>query len=116
MLPKLKGIALSVIFSIVSVFLWSICATGQAPELSFVLVIGGSLGLVSGLANAIVLGGRYPVEVALVAALALWAMVGYILIDAFGSSGLDQYQLAVSTVLALVFGTMSGLGFKLGNR
>jgi len=116
MLSKLKGVALSVLFSLISVFLWSLYSTGRAPELNEVLVLGGSVGLVSGLANAIFLGGRYPVEVAMAASLALWAVVSYVLIDAFGTSGLDQFQFAVSTVLTLFFGTMSGLGFKLGNR
>lgn len=115
MSPKLKGAALCIFATMVGFVVWNL-VIGVTPALMGVLIVGGGTGLISALAITFIRGGQAPIPVGIATMCALWLAFVLVMLDGFGTSGLDVTRLVVGTVMIASIGALQGFAYKFGAR
>ncbi len=115
MSSRLKGIALCVIATMVGLVVWDL-VIGVNPNPMGVLIVGGGLGIITGLAISFIKGGQLAIPVGIATPLVLWFALAAIMVDEFGTSGFDVTKFISITIITAAIGAFAGFAYKFGAR
>ena len=113
MFSKIKSILFCIIFTICGNML-NTYLQGDTPDFSNALLVGGVLGTFSAAAIALICKERHFFVVGVASTLAVWFAIAWMLLDAFGLSGLDLNKFVITTFFVATLGVYGALGYKLG--
>lgn len=115
MSSKIKGTLACTVVVIAGFYVWGLVAMGTTDPIASVMV-GGFSGLLSSLAIAVFAQGKKPLVAGAAAMTFLYAVVAAVLIQSFGTDGLDIVRVIVTGALMAGIGVAGGASYKFATR
>jgi len=111
MSSKIKGILACIAATVLSFYAWGVLSQGSVDPTP-ALMTGGIAGILCGAAIAFIAQGTKPLAVGVGSMLFLYGVVSAILIQAFGTGGLDVGKLLLSAIIIAGIGAIGGTSYK----
>ncbi len=112
---KIKGILACAAAMILTVYIGGLLGNGTISPIP-ALMLGGAAGIICGAAIAIIRQGSAPLAVGIGTMAVLWTVVSVVMIQAFGTSGLDLSRFIITTLAVIATGAIGGQSYKFATK